>query len=104
MATSVDQISSAATSEATRSGGSALSVGGEIVSKNQFLQLLVAQIKNQNPLNPADGVEFLTQLAQFSQLEQLININTKLDSFLAGGTTETDGTSSAGSSDSESAV
>jgi flagellar basal-body rod modification protein FlgD len=48
------------------------------VSKEAFMQLLVAQIKNQNPLNPADGVEFLTQLAQFSELEQLINIKTEV--------------------------
>jgi flagellar basal-body rod modification protein FlgD len=39
-----------------------------------FLQLLVAQIKNQDPLNPTDGVQFLTQLAQFQQLEQSINM------------------------------
>jgi flagellar basal-body rod modification protein FlgD len=38
-----------------------------------FLQLLVAQIKNQDPLNPSDGVQFLTQLAQFQQLEQSMN-------------------------------
>jgi flagellar basal-body rod modification protein FlgD len=57
---------------------------GAIVNKDDFLLLLVAQIKNQNPLNPADGVEFLAQLAQFSQLEQLINIRTQLDAFLAG--------------------
>lgn len=44
------------------------------VSKDDFLKLLIAQIKNQNPLNPADGVEFLTQLAQFSQLEQMMSI------------------------------
>ena len=41
-----------------------------LASKDTFLKLLVAQIKNQNPLNPADGVEFLTQLAQFTGLEQ----------------------------------
>ena len=45
------------------------------VSKNMFLQLLVAQIKNQDPLNPADGVQFLTQLAQFTQLEQTISLS-----------------------------
>jgi flagellar basal-body rod modification protein FlgD len=39
-----------------------------------FLQLLVAQIKNQDPLNPSDGVQFLTQLAQFQQLEQSMNM------------------------------
>ena len=38
--------------------------------KGTFLKLLVAQLRNQNPLNPADGIEFVTQLAQFSQLEQ----------------------------------
>jgi flagellar basal-body rod modification protein FlgD len=46
------------------------------VTKNMFLQLLVAQIKNQDPLNPADGTQFLTQLAQFQQLEQSINVGT----------------------------
>jgi flagellar basal-body rod modification protein FlgD len=44
------------------------------VTKDAFLQLLVAQIKNQDPLNPTDGVQFLSQLAQFSELEQLIGI------------------------------
>jgi flagellar basal-body rod modification protein FlgD len=46
----------------------------ESPSKEMFLQLLVAQIKNQDPLNPADGTQFLSQLAQFSELEQLIGI------------------------------
>jgi flagellar basal-body rod modification protein FlgD len=49
------------------------------VNKEMFLQLLVAQIKNQNPLNPADGTQFLTQLAQFSQLEQTIAIRQDLE-------------------------
>lgn len=40
-------------------------------SKEMFLQLLVAQIKNQNPLSPTDGVQFLTQLSQFTEVEQL---------------------------------
>ena len=44
------------------------------VTKEMFLQLLVAQIKNQDPLNPSDGVQFLTQLAQFQQLEQSMNM------------------------------
>jgi len=48
------------------------------VSEDMFLQLLVAQIKNQDPLNPADGTQFLTQLAQFSQLEQSIDMSTDL--------------------------
>jgi flagellar basal-body rod modification protein FlgD len=48
------------------------------VTKNMFLQLLVAQIKNQDPLNPSDGVQFLTQLAQFQQLEQSMNMGQDL--------------------------
>lgn len=49
------------------------------MGKDAFLQLLVAQIKNQNPLNPADGVQFLSQLAQFSQLEQTMGIKDGID-------------------------
>ena len=43
-------------------------------SKQMFLKLLVAQIKNQNPLSPQDPTEFLGQLTQYSMLEQLILI------------------------------
>ena len=47
---------------------------GQLANKEVFLQLLVAQIRNQNPLNPSDGTEFVAQLAQFSQLEATIEI------------------------------
>ena len=47
--------------------------------KTQFLQLLVAQLKGQNPLDPMDGTQFVTQLAQFSSVEELINIRTLLE-------------------------
>ena len=45
------------------------------LNRDDFLQLLVTQLGNQDPLNPMDGQEFAAQLAQFSSLEQLININ-----------------------------
>ncbi|MFC1491135.1 flagellar hook assembly protein FlgD [Nitrospinota bacterium] len=48
---------------------------GETIGKEQFLQLLVAQLTHQDPLNPMQGTEFTAQLAQFTSLEQLININ-----------------------------
>lgn len=48
------------------------------VGKDEFLQLLVTQLKNQDPLEPMKGEEFAVNLAQFSQLEQLIAINQKL--------------------------
>jgi flagellar basal-body rod modification protein FlgD len=50
----------------------------KLANKETFLQLLVAQIRNQDPLQPTDGVEFLTQLAQFSELEQLMGIRSDL--------------------------
>jgi flagellar hook assembly protein FlgD len=44
-----------------------------------FLQLLVSQLKNQDPLNPVDGTQFVSQLSQFSELEQLIAIRTDIE-------------------------
>ena len=49
-----------------------------LTSEDAFLKLLVSQIQHQDPLNPSDGVQFLTQLTGFSQLEQLIQINQEL--------------------------
>ena len=42
--------------------------------KDMFMKLLVAQLKNQDPLQPQDGAAFVAQLAQFNSLEQLTNI------------------------------
>ena len=56
----------------------------QIATKDEFLKLLVAQIRNQNPLNPADGVQFVTQLAQFSELEQMIAIRQDVDGLYGG--------------------
>lgn len=50
----------------------------EELGKEEFLTLLVAQLKNQDPLNPLDATDFTAQLAQFSSLEQLIEINNNL--------------------------
>ena len=75
--------------------------GDNLTDKSTFLKLLVSQIKNQNPLNPTDGVQFLTQLTQFSQLEQAITTNADLQSIqttLSGGATATTSGGTAGSS------
>jgi flagellar basal-body rod modification protein FlgD len=52
--------------------------GGLQADTQTFLTLLVTQLKNQDPLNPQDATQFVSQLAQFSSLDQLININRKL--------------------------
>ena len=48
---------------------------GDEVDKQDFLRLLVTQLKHQDPLSPISYEDFLAQLAQFSSLEQLLNIN-----------------------------
>ncbi len=48
---------------------------GSLTSESTFLQLLVAQIQNQDPLNPTDSIQFVGQLVQYSELEQLMGIN-----------------------------
>lgn len=47
--------------------------------KNMFMSLLVAQLKNQDPLQPQDGTQFVAQLAQFNSLDQLIGIRESMD-------------------------
>ncbi|MBV8706621.1 MAG: hypothetical protein JO182_16515 [Acidobacteriaceae bacterium] len=51
-----------------------------LANESTFLTLLVAQLQNQDPLQPADGMQFVTQLAQFSSLEQNLAMRTDLDS------------------------
>jgi len=50
----------------------------DTVGKDEFLKMMVTQLKNQDPLNPLDGTDFTAQLAQFSSLEQLVNMNDQL--------------------------
>jgi flagellar basal-body rod modification protein FlgD len=69
-----------ANSDAAAGGNSASSAAKEdaLTDKGAFLQLLIAQIKHQDPLNPTDSVQFLSQLAQFSELEQMIGIRDEI--------------------------
>jgi flagellar hook assembly protein FlgD len=51
----------------------------QLADKTVFLQLLVNQIKYQNPLEPADSIQYVTQLNQFSATEQLVEIRKLLE-------------------------
>lgn len=53
------------------------------LGKDDFLKLLVTQLKNQGPLNPMDDREFIAQLAQFSTLEQMQNMNSSINAIRA---------------------
>jgi flagellar basal-body rod modification protein FlgD len=60
----------------------AASSGDDLATQEVFLKLLVAQIQNQNPLEPMEGMEFVTQLAEFSGLEQLQAIRSGIDELI----------------------
>jgi flagellar basal-body rod modification protein FlgD len=50
-----------------------------IMGKDQFLQILIAQIKNQDPMKPLEDKEFIAQMAQFTSVEQLMNMAKSLE-------------------------
>ncbi|MEO9340685.1 flagellar hook assembly protein FlgD [Mesorhizobium sp. SB112] len=56
------------------------------VDYDSFLRLLVAEMKNQDPTNPMDSTQYVAQLAAFSQVEQSVQINSKLDQLLQSST------------------
>jgi flagellar basal-body rod modification protein FlgD len=92
MASSVNPItSSAANSSST---GSTAANGTQQISENTFLQLLVAQLQNQDPMQPMDGMQFVTQLAQFSQLESTYGIQNDTDKLVADASATTGSTPS----------
>lgn len=75
MASPISPLTSASSTPSAAAAG----ITGAAPTQQMFLQLLVAQIKNQDPLNPTDSTQFVSQLAQFSELEQVIAIRGDLD-------------------------
>jgi flagellar basal-body rod modification protein FlgD len=76
---SVSATSTPATSQATKSTPTT----GFGTNFNSFLTLLTTQLKNQDPMSPLDTNQFTQQLVSFSQVEQAINTNTKLDNLIS---------------------
>ncbi len=69
-----------ATSGASTNTGATTSVASQSLGKDDFLQLLVTQMQHQDPMKPMDDTAFIAQLAQFSSLEQMQNMNSELGS------------------------
>lgn len=74
MSSAVNPLSSPTAGPSTTSQ-SATSATDPLGNESTFLTLLVSQLQNQDPLNPTDSNQFVSQLTAFSQLEQLIGIN-----------------------------
>lgn len=66
------------TAEATRAPGASDTLGYDA-----FLQLLIAQMKNQDPTEPIDSAQYIAQLATFSGVEQAVKTNAKLDQLMS---------------------
>lgn len=80
MASAVNSLGASSSSSSSSSAADAL--GGTAPTEQMFLQLLVAQLQNQDPLNPTDSTQFVSQLAQFSELEQVMAIRNDTDTLV----------------------
>ena len=77
--TEVNPAASTGTATTSASSSTAINTAGIGEEFNNFLQLLTAQIKNQDPLSPLDSTQFVEQLATFSSLEQQVKTNVSLE-------------------------
>src|SRR3954447_8881194 len=64
------------TAAATATSATAKKSDPNVLGKDDFLKLMVAQMKNQDPMNPSDDKDNIAQMAQFSSLEQITNLAT----------------------------
>jgi flagellar basal-body rod modification protein FlgD len=72
-----------ATNTTSTQTGSIKNTSTNTVDYNTFLQLLIAEMKNQDPTNPTDTSQYMSQFAQLSSVEQAMQTNTKLDALLS---------------------
>ena len=101
----ISPISAASTAQSTGTGTSSASADDAVnglANESTFLQLLVAQLQNQDPENPQDGTQFVSQLAQFSSLEHELQMRQDLDTINANVQTAVSSAASASGSTSGS--
>jgi flagellar basal-body rod modification protein FlgD len=79
----VNTVSSSTTTAAQTSTSSTPTKANDLLGESDFLQLLITQMKNQDPMSPMDGTQFASQLAQFSSLQELQNLNTSMTSSIS---------------------
>jgi flagellar hook assembly protein FlgD len=84
---SVNGVGSIYTDQTSQQTTANSSTFSKELGKSEFLELLVTQLQNQDPMNPMDNQAFITQLATFSSLEQLMSINQGVTK-LAGASSE----------------
>jgi flagellar basal-body rod modification protein FlgD len=80
MASPISALSSSSSSNGAANSSTTSTSAATDSNQGVFLQLLVSQLKNQDPLNPTDSTQFVSELAQFSQLEQVIAIRSDIES------------------------
>ncbi len=94
--TGTSQAQSTTAAPTQSAAGALASATDSLANEQTFLQLFVSQMENQDPTNPMDGTQFVTQLAQFSQLEQSLQMRQDLDTLV----TDFSGMSSSGATGS----
>lgn len=87
-------------SSSSSSGSSTDSSGlpSKQITTSDFMTLLTTQLQNQDPTNPVDPMQFVTQLAQFVTLDQVTQINTAVQNYVKGSTSANGSQGSSGNS------
>lgn len=76
-------MTSTAASAATQAQTETAKTSASTLDYNAFLGLLIAELKNQDPTKPMDSAQYIAQLASFSNVEQSVKANAKLDSLIS---------------------